>query len=164
MFPLSGRREDTFICGLSMGGYGALRDGMKYAENFSRIAGLSSALSVLSGSAADSGRLFGPADDAMASDRNPLVAFQQMKRRVEQGEFPMPEFYLACGTRDGLLSDTRDFRDLLVRQGVKVTYDEEPRGHDWDFWDSQIKKVLDWLPLDEDVSGLGSGNVGHIDK
>jgi S-formylglutathione hydrolase FrmB len=47
MFPLSCRREDTFIAGLSMGGFGALRNGFKYAETFGRIAALSSALTVL---------------------------------------------------------------------------------------------------------------------
>ena len=44
LFPLSDRREDTFIAGLSMGGYGALRNGLKYAETFGCVAGLSSAL------------------------------------------------------------------------------------------------------------------------
>ena len=46
-FPLSSRREDTFIAGLSMGGFGAVRNGFKYADTFSHIAGLSSALTVL---------------------------------------------------------------------------------------------------------------------
>ncbi len=166
MFPLSPRREDTFICGLSMGGYGALRNGMKYAEHFSRIAGLSSAISVLNsdGRLLETSKLFGPSKEAAKTDRNPLVAFEQMKLRSQKGEFPLPEFYLACGTKDGLLPDNRAFRDMLIREGVKVTYDEEPRGHDWDFWDSQIKKVLDWLPLDGDANGLGSGNVGPIEK
>ena len=43
MFRLSPRREDSFIAGLSMGGYGALRNGLKYADQFGAIAGLSSA-------------------------------------------------------------------------------------------------------------------------
>ena len=47
MFPLSQKREDTFIAGLSMGGFGALRNGFKYSDTFSRIAALSSALTVL---------------------------------------------------------------------------------------------------------------------
>ena len=34
MFPLSDRREDTFIGGISMGAYGALRNGLKYCETF----------------------------------------------------------------------------------------------------------------------------------
>ena len=43
MFPLSDQREDTFIGGLSMGGFGALRLGSYYHETFSRIFCLSGA-------------------------------------------------------------------------------------------------------------------------
>ncbi len=161
-FPLSDRREDTFIGGLSMGGYGAVRNGMKYAENYSRIIGLSSALFKFESDSRGNG-VFGDSKTARESDMNYLVAYENLKRRVAAGEFPMPEFYLACGTKDGLLGQTRSFRDLLSSEGVAVTYDEEDRGHDWDFWDSQIKKVIDWLPLDEKSGGLGSGNVGKID-
>ena len=51
-------------------------------------------------------------------------------------------------------------RDFLMERGADVTWDEEPNaGHEWDFWDSQIKKVLDWLPLGSASAGLGSGNV-----
>ena len=53
-----------------------------------------------------------------------------------------------------------DFRDFLRGKGFDVTWDEDPNAaHDWDFWDAQIKKVLDWLPLDGVNGGLGSGNV-----
>ena len=34
MFPLSHKKEDTFIAGLSMGGYGAIRNGLKYHDTF----------------------------------------------------------------------------------------------------------------------------------
>ena len=44
MFHLSNKREDTFIAGLSMGGFGAIRNGLKYSETFGYIAGLSSAI------------------------------------------------------------------------------------------------------------------------
>ncbi|MDN5982346.1 MAG: acetylesterase, partial [Lactococcus sp.] len=42
-FPLSDKREDTFIGGLSMGGFGALRLGMLYHKTFSKIISLSGA-------------------------------------------------------------------------------------------------------------------------
>jgi S-formylglutathione hydrolase FrmB len=45
---------------------------------------------------------------------------------------------------------------LLV---VSVTYDEQPGGHEWDLWDAQIKKIIDWLPLDEADRGFGSGAI-----
>ena len=164
MFPLSPRREDTFIAGLSMGGYGAIRNGMKYAENYSHIAGLSSALEELKPGfvpLAGENAVFGDPEAARSTDLDHLVAYEALKARVAAGEVAMPRFYLACGTQDHLIEATRAFRDRLVKDGVSVTYDQEDRGHDWDFWDSQILKVLDWLPLDGTDSGLGSGNVGR---
>jgi len=166
MFPLSESREDTFIAGLSMGGYGAIRNGMKYAESYSRIAGLSSALSWLDEdfrAVRGENAVFGDLDEARRTDKNHRVAYEVLKRRVAAGEVEMPGFYLSCGTRDGLYPATLAFRDMLIADGVRVAYDEEDRGHDWDFWDSQIKKVLDWLPLEPDAQGLGSGNVGKLD-
>lgn len=167
MFPLSRKREDTFIAGLSMGGYGAIRNGMKYAQNYSCIVGLSSALTELEPnfqSLAGENEVFGNLELARQTDKNYLIAYEQLKQRVKANEFTMPRFYLACGTKDALIASTKSFRDLLEKDGVSVTYDEEEYGHDWDFWDSQIKKVIDWLPLDEKESGLASGNVGRIDN
>ena len=50
-------------------------------------------------------------------------------------------------------------RDQLQADGVELSYDEMPGGHDWDFWDAQIKKIIDWLPLGEAVQGFGSGAI-----
>ena len=66
---------------------------------------------------------------------------------------------MSCGTEDSLMSANVKFRDMMMDAGFDVTWDEEPRGHDWYFWDSQIEKVIDWLPLGETDATLGSGNV-----
>ena len=47
----------------------------------------------------------------------------------------------------------------LTADGVALTYDEQPGGHEWDFWDAQIKKIIDWLPLDDADQGFGSGAI-----
>ena len=44
MFPLSRKREDTFIGGLSMGGFGAMRNGLKYHETFGCVISFSGVL------------------------------------------------------------------------------------------------------------------------
>lgn len=41
MLPLSTKREDTFIGGISMGGYGALYNGFKYRDTFSKVVAFS---------------------------------------------------------------------------------------------------------------------------
>ena len=143
MFPLSDKREDTFIAGLSMGGYGAVRNGVVYSDTFGCVAGLSGAMHIFDdvSDEQDIG-LFDDFEKASKTNINPRIAVEEMlseKRRI-------PEFYIACGRKDELYKSNTDFRDFLQTKGIDVTWDEDDSGHDWDFWDSQIKKVLDWLP------------------
>lgn len=160
MFPLSDKRDDTYIAGLSMGGYGALRNGIVYSDTFSHVAGLSSATHLFDGKEHDAmlmdeKAIFGDMEKAAKTDLNPTVAFDNLLKENR----PVPKFYISCGTEDGLFDANVEFKNYLVGKGADVTWDEEKRGHDWDFWDSQIKKVLDWLPLEGENLGLGSGNV-----
>ena len=150
--------KNTALAGLSMGGYGALRNGIVYSDTFSHVIGLSSAVHHME--EGDTERfmvesLFDDLDEALKTDANPRVAFADMVKDNR----PIPKFYLSCGTEDGLYDANVRFREFLKENGADVTWDEEKRGHDWDFWDSQIKKVIDWLPLDEGASGLSSGHV-----
>lgn len=157
MFPLSDRREDTFIGGLSMGGYGAVRNGLKYHDTFSHIIGLSSALHLLEPGAQTIGHeksIFGDPGAAARSDKNPRVL-------IEGIEAPLPKVYLSCGTEDSLLESNRLYRDLFSAAGFDVTWYEGPGGHEWDFWDDQIRRVLDWLPLKLEGQGLNSGHVSE---
>lgn len=168
MFPLSERREDTFIAGLSMGGYGALRNGLKYHETFGRVAGFSSAL-VYEGfeertddvllfieSRSYAQDLFGDLSQVAESDKNPVWT----ARRLAGAGADLPELYLSCGTEDSLYDVNVRTRDELRALGFDVTWDEGPFGHEWDFWDQQVKKLIDWLPLEEAGAGINSGNVG----
>lgn len=167
LFPLSDKREDTFIAGLSMGGYGAIRNGLKYAENFGCVIGLSAALVHDTWKDADNSApiftfrrnyyeaVFGEYDKVKGSDKDPKALLLKLK---EEGR-PVPKMYLCCGTEDGLVTVNRDFRDFLNENGVDLTYVEGPGKHDWVFWDTYIKKVLDWLPLNRTGAGINSGNV-----
>ncbi len=160
MFPLSDKREDTFIAGLSMGGYGALINGMKYPETFSRIAALSSACNILDSpdSLLGINALFGDYEKAKASMNNPDVAMKELANKVKQGT-PAPEFFVACGLQDSLFNANRNLRDKLEQLNFYVTYLEEDGGHEWDFWDRNIKRVLEWLPLEANSKTLNSGSV-----
>lgn len=169
MFPLSHKREDTFIAGLSMGGYGAIRNGLKYHDTFGYIAGLSSAM-IVDGLEARTNdtpifierrdfaeSIFGDLSKVKDSDMNPKRLVEKLK---EEGA-ELPKMYLACGTEDSLLKANQEMRDFLTDAGVDVTYEEGPGGHEWDFWNRYIKKVVDWLPLGDDAeAGMNSGNVG----
>lgn len=144
MFPLSDRYEDTFIGGLSMGGYGAIRNGIVFSDTFSHVIGLSSALHIFDDLSEEANiGLFDDIREASETDMNPKIAVEEMIRQKRK----TPKFYMACGRQDDLMDTNVSFRDLLREKGLDVTWDEEDAGHDWDFWDSQIKKVIEWLPL-----------------
>lgn len=168
MFPLSRKREDTYIAGLSMGGYGALRNGLKYSETFGCIASLSGAMVVdhiaertddvpfFIDSRSFARSIFGDLDKAEESDKNPKWLVKKLK---EEGK-NIPRIYLTCGLQDSLLEANREMRDFLKEQGADVTYTEGEGAHEWDFWNRSIKDVLEWLPLEGSQAGMNSGNVG----
>ena len=147
MFPLSDKREDTFIGGLSMGGYGALRTGLKYHETFGAIIALSSAFKQFE-SAEISFReyreiCFGPLDEAAKTDKNPRILMEQLQMCDQK-----PAVYLACGLQDELLPWNRLYQELLTKYGFDTTYEEWEGDHNWEFWDEGIRKAINWLPLD----------------
>lgn len=162
MFPLSRKREDTFIGGLSMGGFGAMRNGLKYHDTFGAIISFSGVLQMIDNASVKPQKadlpflegIFGNLDEALTSDKNPAVLAKKL-----DGCNTKPMVYIACGTEDYLLPHSRNFRDLLKDNGFQVTYEEGPGGHEWDFWDTYIKKAIDWLPLDDISRGINSGNV-----
>lgn len=169
-FPLSRKKEDTYIGGLSMGGFGAMRNGLKYHDTFGAIVSLSGAFitdesllvkteqpKFVSESEEYKHSCFGPdLEAALESDRNPRFLIGQM---ADAGvEFPA--IYMACGTEDSLLAKNQAIADCLKSHGVSFTFETGPGAHEWDFWDRYILRALDWLPLEGKQAGVSSGNVG----
>lgn len=144
LFPLSSRREDTFIAGLSMGGYGALNAGLTYPETFGKVAALSAALrpwkrmdKPLGGCVqrpAYARALFG--QDTEPWDT--LTLARQCGARA-------PELWLSCGAQDDLLEENIALVDGLRQAGIPAYFDQPPGAHNWDFWDREIQRVIDWL-------------------
>ena len=168
MFPLSRKREDTFIGGLSMGGYGAMRNGLKYWENFGSIVALSGALLVEDVAKRTNDdpfflnrrdyaeACFGDLSKILDSDRNPKYLVRQLKKEGR----PIPRIYMACGDADSLLPVNQDMAAFLKEQGADVTFEVGPGAHEWDFWDTYIRRAIEWLPTDKASQGMNSGNVG----
>jgi putative tributyrin esterase len=142
-FRLSGPPEDTFVAGLSMGGYGAFKLALTHPDRYAAAASLSGALDVaeLAGRPERSelferafGGAPGPADDLAA-----LLA------AADAGS--LPPLYVSCGTEDELLPMNRRFAAEAEAAGARVTADFRPGEHEWGLWDAVIREVIDWLPL-----------------
>ncbi|PQP80174.1 acetylesterase [Paenibacillus sp. PCH8] len=156
LFPLSTKREDTYIGGLSMGGYGAIRNGLKYAEHFGKIIALSSAILPYKIANAEPGysdgvanyqyfkRVFGDLDQLTGSDKDP----EALVMRLKEANTSIPDIYMACGTEDFLLDVNQRFRDFLHQENVSLTYIESAGVHNWDFWNDYIVLALEWAGED----------------
>ena len=165
-FPLSRKREDTFIGGLSMGGFGAIVNCLQHPETFGAVCAFSAALILdevpshkeytdfLMTNRGYYESVFGELDQIRGS-RNDYDFLAEQVAKAER----KPRFYMACGTEDGLLHPNRAFRDHLQELGYDVTWEEGPGGHDWVFWDTYILRAMEWLPLDNALQGVSSGHV-----
>lgn len=146
-FPLSQRREDTFVAGLSMGGYGALKWALRSPQRFAAAASLSGALDLADGSLRrDLPDLYRTAfgDGPVAGTPDDLL---HLLDRAGASGADLPALYLACGTEDPLLGQNQAFLASAEASGIPVTVDLGPGEHEWGYWDDRIQDVLAWLPL-----------------
>ncbi len=147
MFPLSARREDNFVAGLSMGGYGAFKMALRHPERFAAAASLSGALDIATvrdpALEPELRLIFGDLDTIAGSD-NDLF---HLAAQVAQSDGPKPSLFQWCGTEDFLYGFNVKFRDFVQPLLFDYTYSEGPGDHTWSHWDAQIQNVLNWLPL-----------------
>ncbi|MEF3311040.1 alpha/beta hydrolase family protein [Paenibacillus sp. GYB004] len=147
-FPLSDKREDTFVAGLSMGGYGAFKLALRRPDLFAAAASLSGALDLADGPerwSRDFGYIFGQVDRIPEQDD-----LFRLAEKVALSDGPKPKLYQACGTEDYLYPHNQRFLAHARNVGLDVTYEEGPGLHEWSFWDSYIGRVLNWLPIRSD--------------
>ena len=148
-FRVSTRRKDTFVAGLSMGGYGAMKWALREPERFAAAASLSGALALSHPSeraepdfARLMQRVFGDGPtDGTSDDVVHLV------RTADPAV--LPELYVACGTEDFLYPANEWFVNEAAANDVPLTVRFGPGDHDWAYWDDRIQDVLAWLPLSE---------------
>jgi len=149
LFPLSTKREDTWLAGLSMGGYGALRNGFKYSETFSKVAAFSSR--ILSKRDAPNNE---PLEDHLINNHLKAIIQSDTLADLRADDDPYDlvinrkqkqDLYLAVGFDDFLYDENKDFHHYLEEEGIEHGYHESAGGHDWDFWNKHIEKSVQWM-------------------
>lgn len=144
---LSSRPEETFVAGLSMGGYGAMKLALTYPERFAAAASFSGAVDIaeMAGErakrAAEMERIFGDLKKLPGSDND---LFHLMEKNASASR--RPRLYVACGTGDFLYRQHLRFVPALRAHGWDVTCYEKPdEVHAWRFWDEEIAKTIPWM-------------------
>ena len=140
VFGLSRKKEDNFIAGLSMGGYGAMKAGLTYPEQYFAAASFSGVIA--------------------------LEVLENFRERENEREFPflVQEFknlktsknnpvnllspdkdiklYISCGLQDHLLAASKIFEEKAKSLGVDAKFVYRDGAHDWFFWDTEIENFL----------------------
>ncbi len=128
MFPISKRPEDTYIAGLSMGGYGTLVHALTSPEKYCA---------------------FGAMSPGVFSDRRDpsfIDPAEELKARIAEGT-KLPKGYICCGTNDFLYDRVVRFVEMCHELGADfVWHPVEGYEHEWRYWDVEIANFLKWIP------------------
>jgi S-formylglutathione hydrolase FrmB len=151
MFGLSRKREDNYVAGLSMGGYGTFKIALNYPDRYAMAASLSGAL--------DMEIAYNNADDKEFEQLGVLIygGCEKFKNSINDlrymaelraKEGNLPELFMCCGKEDFLYQMNLGYLAHLKSLGIPVTYEEEDgHEHTWEYWDLKIKRVIEWMGL-----------------
>jgi S-formylglutathione hydrolase FrmB len=145
VFGLKPRREDTFIAGNSMGGYGAMKAAFLHPELYAAAASFSGVLSLqVLGLIPDDPRrdefalLFGDLDKLPGSEHDPAVWL----RHATRNPAALPRLFISVSRQEDIYPLSNMFHGACRAQGIHSEYYEEDGAHDWHFWDGQIRRFL----------------------
>ena len=150
-FRTVSERSSRAVAGLSMGGYGSIKFGLKYPEKFVLVGSFSGALqaaSLTEKMVATTGwkalvdsivSVYG-ADDSPTRKANDV--FRLVREMSADNLKKLPFMYISCGTEDALISTNHDFSNLILEKKLPHEFRELPGIHDWVFWDAQIQEFL----------------------
>jgi S-formylglutathione hydrolase FrmB len=137
------------IAGLSMGGYGAIKFGLKSPGTFIFAGSISGAFGAPAWTESDL-KTPGPIRDSVLSvfgaagseTRKANDIFEIVHHLTAARTATLPYFYLDCGTEDAFFSLNPEFAALLREKKIPHEYRELPGQHGWDYWDQQVQEVL----------------------
>ena len=140
-------RKNRFMGGLSMGGYGSLKFGLKYPEKFALVGSFSGALGAASIVLDEKNQMLGKSimnifGEINSQTRKDNDIFLLAKNISTDKVKELPFIYLDCGTEDFLFQNNRDFANILVDKKIPHEFRQLPGKHDWKFWDSQVQEFL----------------------
>lgn len=147
---LSDKREDNFVAGLSMGGYGAFKLGLACSDTFSMAASLSGALDIneiVNGKSMELSdkqfwiNIFGDLSKLKNSENDLFYLAKKLKGSSK----PIPKLFMCCGREDFLYEINLNMKTELESLGYDFIYEESSGDHDWEYWNINIQVVLDWI-------------------
>jgi len=153
--PITNDPEHTYIAGLSMGGYGAIKIALTYPHRFKAAGSFSGALAMaemanavmpedaepwLKRTEIDIALVYGDVTK-IAGSGNDVFWLATQAKKLEKS---LPQLYLSCGTEDFIYEHTTYFTSHLETLGLPFKYHEEAGVHEWGIWDRSVRDFLAW--------------------
>ena len=154
-FGFSTAREDNFVCGLSMGGWGALKVGFALPERYAAVGVLSAG--IFSYPIPEGTCHFDP-----VNDRSKYIHYENRElagseeditgnaERILKDGRPAPGVFISIGDNDHCLEQarfTRDFLSAFDGDPFDLRYEEHPGSHNWEYWDEHIVDFLEYIKI-----------------
>ncbi|MCE5001168.1 alpha/beta hydrolase family protein [Staphylococcus pseudoxylosus] len=146
ILPLSQKREDNFIAGHSMGGYGTIKYALTQGHRFAKASPLSSVFNAQTFIDIDWNDFSGQAIagvDKMTQDTE-LDPYYLVDKAIAESKV-IPELLIMCGTEDQLYEDNKQFIAYLDAQNVSYQFEDGPGEHDYAYWDKAVKRAIEWF-------------------
>lgn len=146
VFNTSKKREDRFIGGLSMGGYGSMKIGLKYNDMFSSVAAHSAVMDIK-----DFYNMRERDNDINGKKRFDSIFGSFDNVKDEDDIFWLVRKYghkvrihFDCGTDDFLFSENEKLHKFMTENNINHIYETFPGCHEWNYWEAHIANALDF--------------------
>ncbi|MEG2813575.1 MAG: alpha/beta hydrolase-fold protein [Oscillospiraceae bacterium] len=145
MFNLPNSREKSYIAGLSMGGYGALKCALRKPEQYKACASFSSVCDIKN--------MINEKMPAANVDQLIAVLGQDLKVPETDDLYLLslnlpktcrPKIFMTCGTEDMLYPQNQSLKSHFEKNGYDITFNEWEGDHNWDFWEQSLKIMFDF--------------------
>ncbi|MCL2571962.1 MAG: esterase family protein [Defluviitaleaceae bacterium] len=149
LFNFRHTKGNTFVAGLSMGGYGAAKCALTRPDFYAACGSFSGAMDMRARTEASKDMVPPPFPELKAilgeslvyPDNADLFFLADRVAKLEE----KPRMFITCGDADFLLDDNRRFDAHLKALDYGHTYMEWPGEHVWPFWEECLPLAFDFF-------------------
>lgn len=138
-FGFSNKPSETYVMGLSMGGYGALKCLFTTPE---RYAGCGAFSAVTDINSREKEARTQRSRERMAIFGSEISESSDLFSILNSVKTKISPCYIACGEQDDLYFQSESIVEALKAKGVATTFEHWEGTHNWDFWDKAVARCF----------------------
>lgn len=166
--PASNRREDNYICGLSMGAMGAVKYVVNHPNLFAGCSAMSGTPQNIERMAREnkldertkrSIEKSGGLERYLDSYENVWCKVRELVKAENA-----PKLRFSCGTEDFLYADYLEFKQYAAEIGLNAVFVERSGyGHEWRLWDMELQETLSYFGFNGKRNITTKDAFGNLD-